>query len=370
MQSLLHLLRRIRSLCIKELLVILKDPSSRVVLVMPLIVQSILFGYAATYDLTYVPYVVCDQSRGEFSRDVLARIDGAGIFDRIATLDNAAQVENWIYDGKALLAVQIPPDFEERLRSGENTSLQLILDGRNSTTASIAMGYVAQMVSDWNGSRGASSPIKLISRSRYNPQLETRWNIMPAMIVTLSLMQILILSALSVAREREQGTFDQMLVTPLSPWEILVGKAIPPVLVGIVQGSLIFAVCVFWFDIPFAGNLGTLYLTLFLFTLSVSGLGLSLSAVSKNMQQAMVFCFVLTMPLILLSGLTTPVSAMPESFQIATYVNPVRFAVESIRRIYLEGSGIADIAHNFIPMLAVSAITLPLAAWLFKNRMA
>ena len=362
-------LRRIHSLCIKELLVILKDPSSRVILVVPVIMQSILFGNAATYDLNYVPYVVCDQSRSEISRDILARIDGAGMFERVATLNSTAETEEWIYDGKALLAVLMAPDMESRIRSGRDGTVQIILDGRNSTTASIAMGYVSQIVADWNSRRGGGSAVKLVSRSRYNPQLETRWNIMPAMIASLSLIQILILSALSVAREREQGTFDQMLVTPLSPWEILIGKAIPPVIVGLVQATLILLVCIFGFGIPFAGNLGTLYLTLFVFTLSISGLGLSLSAISKSMQQAMVFCFVIMMPLILLSGLTTPVSSMPRSFQLATYVNPVRFAVEGIRRIYLEGAGLMDIVGLYIPMLAVAAVTLPLAGWLFKNRL-
>ena len=179
----------------------------------------------------------------------------------------------------------------------------------------------------------------------------------------------MLLAALSVAREREQGTFDQMLVTPLSPWEILIGKAIPPVVVGIAQASLVLLVCLFWFDIPFAGSFADLYIALGVFTLSCAGLGLCISAISLNMQQALVYCFVVLLPMVLLSGLATPVSAMPEALQIATYANPLRFALVCVRSIYLEGSTLADVAQNFVPMLAVAAVTLPLAGWLFRNRL-
>ena len=367
--TILLLLRRIRSLCVKELLVILKDPSSRMVLVVPILIQSLLFGYAATYDLNYVPYVVCDQSRSALSRDLIAHIDATGMFSRQATLAKSSDVEPWIFDGKALLALQIGPDFAERLHRGDKAMVQVILDGRNSTTASIAMGYVGQMITGWNEKHGLLSPVSVVSRAWFNPQLETRWNIMPAMIACLSFIQVLILGALSVAREREQGTFDQMLVTPLSPWEILLGKAIPPILLGLTQSTLVLLICIFWFKIPFAGKIPTLYAALLLFTLSSSGIGLCISAVARNMQQAMVFCFVLIMPLMLLSGMATPVSSMPEAFQTATCANPVRFAILCVRRIYLEGASLADIAPNFIPMLAVAVFTLPLAGWLFRNRL-
>ena len=367
--NIILLLRRVRSLCIKELLVILKDPSSRLVLVLPILVQSLIFGYAATYDLNYVPYVVCDQSHSALSRDLISHIDAAGMFSRLATLSDSSQAESWIYDGKALLAIQIESDFSERLHAGRNAAVQVILDGRNSTTASIAMGYIGMIITAWNENRGLRSPVSVVTRAWFNPHLETRWNIMPAMIACLSFLQVLILGALSVAREREQGTFDQMLITPLSPWEILIGKAIPPILVGLVQSSLVLLVCIFWFRIPFAGELHTLYSALLLFTLSSSGIGLCISAIARSMQQAMVYCFVLMMPLMLLSGMATPVTSMPEMFQTATCVNPLRFAIDSVRRIYLEGAALSDISVNFIPMLAVAAITLPLAAWLFRNRL-
>ena len=366
---LILLFRRLRSLCIKELLIIFKDPANRLVLIIPVVIQSFIFGYAATYDLNYVPYVICDQSRSTLSRDFIARLDGSEKFSRQATPDSTAQAEAWIYDGRALLAIQIGSDFADRILSGRNADVQVILDGRNSTTASIALGYLAQITEDWNRSLGKTNPVSLITRAWFNPQLETRWNIMPGMLASLSIIQIMVLAALSVAREREQGTFDQMLVTPLSPWEILIGKAIPPVVVGLAQASLILLVCLFWFDIPFAGSFADLYISLGVFTLSCAGLGLCISAVSLNMQQALVYCFVVLLPMVLLSGLATPVSAMPEIMQTATCANPLRFALVCVRSVYLEGAPLSDIAENFIPMLAVAAVTLPLAGWLFRNRL-
>jgi len=362
-------LSRLRRLIRKETLIILKDPANRLILIIPVLMQSVLFGYAATFDLTDIPYILVEQSHSASARDFLARLDGTGIFHRVAELPNNAEVPSLIDKGAALIAIQIPADFERQLRSGREGQVQVLLDGRNSTTAGVALNYLSTITSSLNAARGAAPPIELRTRAWFNPNLETRWNIMPAMLASLTLIQILVLAGLSVAREREQGTFDQMLVTPLNPMEILLGKAIPPVIIGMFQTTVVLMVALHWFKIPLAGSLIPLFGTLFIFTFSVVGLGLCLSAVSKNMQQAMIFCFVLLLPMILLSGLATPIKAMPVPMQIATYANPLRFAIVAVRRIYLEGCGFADVAVNFIPMLVVSAIALPLAAWLFRNRL-
>lgn len=216
----------------------------------------------------------------------------------------------------------------------------------------------------------ATPPVNVVSRSWYNPNLETRWPLIPALIATLSMMQTLMLTALSVAREREQGTFDQLLVTPYTPLEIMLGKAIPPTLIGLAQATLVLLMALFWFDIPMAGSLLNLYGGLAVFTIACVGLGMSISAISLNMQQAMLYTFVLIMPLTLLSGLATPVRNMPEFLQIVTYANPLRFGIDLIQRVYLEGASLADVGLNLIPMLVVAAVTLPLASWLFRHRLA
>ena len=353
----------------KEMLALLKDPGSRALLVGPAFAQALLFGYGATYDLTHVPYVVVEQSGGAAAGELLARLDGTGVFERVATLHSTSAIAAHIDDGSALLALAIPADFEARLAAGREAPLQLILDGRNSSTAGAAAAYVGAIVAGYNQSRGQVPAVTIERRAWYNPNLESRWTLMPALIGALSMLQTLLLAALSVAREREQGTFDQLLVTPLTPMQILVGKALPAIFIGIVQSTIIFLIILFWFRIPFNGSIWLLYLGLFAFTGASVGVGLSISAVSASMQQAMLYTFMILMPLMLLSGLITPARNMPEILQYATYVNPLRFGIEIVRRVYLEGAGFADVAPDFIPLLVVAAVTLPLAAWLFRHRL-
>lgn len=354
----------------KEFLAILKDPANRVTLFVPPLLQALLFGYGATYDLTNVPYALLDQSRGAAAVELVSKLDGTGVFHRVATLDSPTQIATVIDNGQALLVLSIPSDFEGRLNAGQEAPLQMILDGRNSSTAGSAAGYMANIVGSYNQQLSGAPTVGIEKRVWYNPNLESRWTMMPALIASLSMIQTLLLAALSVAREREQGTFDQLLVTPLTPMQILVGKAVPSICVGLVQSTIILLIIRFWFQIPMAGSLWLLYGGLLMFTVAAVGIGLSISALSATMQQAMLYTFVLIMPLMLLSGLLTSVKNMPEVLQTATYVNPLRFGIDIVRRVYLQGATFADVATSFVPLLAVAAVTLPLAAWLFRNRLA
>lgn len=358
----------------KELMAVLKDPASRVILFVPILMQSLLFGYGATYDLTRVPYAVLDLSHSASAAQLLARIDGTGYFQRVATLESMAQVETTINTQQALMVIQINPQLESQLLSGAPAPIQLILDARNSTTANSAASYVMSIVDAFNTQRAqqngaAPAPLSIETRSWFNPNLETRWNFMPALIASLSMLQTMLLTALSVAREREQGTFDQLLVTPLSPTEIMIGKAVPPIMIGLVQSTLVLLVTRFWFHIPMAGNVLTLYIALATFLIACVGIGLSISALSINMQQAMLYTFVLLMPMMLLSGLATPLATMPEVLQLATLANPLRFGIDMVRRIYLEGAGLGAVTSDLLPLLLIAALTLPTAAWLFRNRL-
>ena len=367
-------LMRIFNLMHKEFKVIFKDPASRIILFAPVFIQSLLFGYAATFDLNDVPYVVVDQSHSVSSNEFFSHLDSTGVFHRVASLQNAQQITAPIDNQQALMAIQIPADFERQLLRGKSAPIQVILDARNSSTAGMAAQYVSSVVGrfnqQWREEHGARiTGIQIETRAWYNPNLESRWNIIPALIASLAFLQTLLMTALSVAREREQGTFDMLMVTPMSPYEIMVGKALSSVAIGLVQSTLVLLVAIFWFQIPFVGSLLTLYLGLIIFTVSSVGLGLAISAISANMQQAMLYSFVLLMPLMLLSGLMTPVKNMPTVLQWITYANPLRFAMDYVRRVYLEGAPFTLVAHNLIPMLVVAAITLPYAAWLFRNRL-
>jgi ABC-2 type transport system permease protein len=366
---------RIFALTRKELLTILKDPRSRFSLLVPPILQCLIFGYAATYDLNDVPYAVLDRDRSAVSRQLLAGLDGSRVFHRTADLDRAADVKIYIDEQRALLVIQIDQDFERRLLSGQPANVQVIADGRNSNTAGTAMGYVSAVVeafnANWRAANGpGGQPIRIVPRAWYNPNLETRWHMIPGLIGTLTMLQTLLLTAMSVAREREQGTFDQLLVTPFRPAEIIAGKTLPSMLIGMVQATNILMIAQLWFRIPFAGSFVTLYAGLSLFLLAAVGIGLLLSSVAATMQQAMLFSFVLMMPFILLSGLVTPVSSMPEVLQYMTLVNPLRYAIEIVHRVYLEGAGLGRLMTNLWPLAALAAITLSVASWMFRHRLA
>jgi ABC-2 type transport system permease protein len=374
MNGLLPFLRRVANLCRKELKVILKDPASRVVLFAPVLVQSLMFGYAATLDLRQAPYALLDMDHGEAATRLVARVESSGVFERVATLRNQRDIAPVVDAGDALFVLVIPPRFERRLVAGEETPVQLLLDARNSTTAGTAAGYVGAIVSrfnaDWRMEHGGGNPpMSMDVRSWYNPNLETRWFMMTAMIAILSMLQTLMLTALSVAREREQGTFDQLLVTPCTPAEIMIGKSVPSIVVGLVQASLVLLIATLWFRIPMAGSLAALYVALLVFMLACVGIGLAISALAANMQQAMLYTFVLMMPLVLLSGMTTPIANMPVAMQWLTAVDPARYAIHMVQRVYLEGAGLGTVLGDIFPLLGIAAATLPLAAWLFRNRL-
>lgn len=354
----------------KEFLIILKDPANRVVLFAPALIQALLFGYAATFDVNHVNYAVLDQSNSEISKKITQHLDGTGLFNRTATLQNNNQIQHIIDNNIALAVITIPNDFEYKLNRGEISPIQVILDGRNSSTAGIAGGYIRNIIAQVNQEYlGLMPSIHIESRTWYNPNEESRWGLMTSLIAALSMIQTLLLSALSVAREREQGTFDQMLVTPYSPIEIMIGKALPPIFVGLMQSTIILLVIMFWFQIPMHGSMILLYFSLLIFNITIVGVGLSISAISLNMQQAMLLTFFLIMPLMLLSGLLTPIQNMPYVLEIGTYANPLRFGIDLVQRIYLEDASFSQIKMNFVPMLVLAAITLPLATWLFRNRL-
>ncbi|HEY7862837.1 MAG TPA: ABC transporter permease [Thermoanaerobaculia bacterium] len=365
---------RILALIRKELLAILKDPRSRFMLFAPPVVQCLVFGYAATYDLNHVPYAAFDRDRSASSGELLAKLDGSGIFQRVADLRRQVEVRQAIDEGRVLLVVQIEPDFERRLQTGLLANVQVIADGRNSNTAGTAMGYVEAVVEsfnlEWRAARGLDGrAVKVTSRAWYNPNLETRWHMVPALIGTLTLLQTLLLTGMSVAREREQGTFDQLLVTPLRPAEIMVGKALPSMLVGLAQATLILLVAQLWFRIPFAGSYLTLYIGLAFFLLAAVGMGLLLSSVAATMQQAMLYSFLLLMPFALLSGLATPIESMPDFLQVLTLANPLRYAIEIAHRVYLEGADLGLLAPQLWPLAIMAAVTLPIASWMFRHKL-
>ena len=248
--SLIIWFSQVRALIRKELLVLMKDPVSRSILIAPVIIQAFLFGYAASFDLRYVPYAVMDSCNCKASTELLTHLDSTGMFIRAMTLTSQSQIEDAVVTGKVVAAINIPSDFATKLSSGQTAPVELILDGRNSMTASLAGAYISSIATNYGASiTGQKSAVSVDTRSWYNPTLDSRWNILIALIASLSLLQTMMMAAFSVARERERGTFDQLLVTPLTPPQILVGKAVPSIIIGVAQSTLIFLIVQFWFGI-------------------------------------------------------------------------------------------------------------------------
>ncbi len=368
------MLRRIAALVKKEFLSLFKDKKSRVVVVVPPIVQLLVFGYAATYDLTDVPFVVYNEDTGGASRELIAGFNGSPHFREVARIDHEGQIASLVDSKDALLVLHIAPRFSADLLRGRTGALQVIVDGRNSNTALIAMNYVRTIVSRFNRTWAerhgwAPPPAGVEVRAWFNPNLESRWFVVPGIVGLLTLVVTMLVTALSIAREREQGTFDQLLVAPYRPFEILVGKALPGLIIGMGEASLIIFMAVFWFRIPLLGSLLTLYAGLALFLLSAIGVGLMISSLAVTQQQGLLGAFLFLVPSVILSGFTTPIANMPEPVQWLTLVNPLRYFMVILRGVFLQGAPFRLMLNQFWPMALIGVVNLTAANWLSRHRM-
>lgn len=366
--------RRVIALMIKEFLALLKDKKGRMVFIGPPIIQLIVFGYAATFDLNEVPYAVFNEDSGAAARQFLQRIEGSPAFRLAGYLENDRQIAPLIDTRKVLMVLHIGPRFTEDLLLRRPAPLQVIIDGRNSNTAMLLAGYMRTILTrfnqEWAESNGYSPlPAKLNIRAWFNPSLQSRWFIVPGIVGLLTLVVTVMVTALSVAREREAGTFDQLLVTPLRPVEILLGKALPGMVIGFLEATLIILIAVLWFHVPLRGSLVALYLGLFLFLLSVIGVGLMISSIAVTQQQGLLGGFLFLVPSIILSGFATPIANMPQTVQYLTLINPMRYFLVILRSVFLEGASIPLLWPEFWPMAIIGIVNLALAGWLFRHRM-
>lgn len=365
---------RIIALAIKELLAILRDKKSRIVLIGPPIAQLLVFGYAATFDLNNIPVAVYNEDRGAPSRALIARLAGSPHFEQVVRIDHDGQIAPLINNRKVSMVLHLGPDFSSDLKRGMPTSAQVIIEGRNSNSALLTLGYMRSIIAEFNldwarqqGQRGPPATLKI--RPWFNENLLSLWFIVPGIIGLITLVITTIVTGLSVAREREAGTFDQLLVTPMRPVEILMGKSIPGILIGLVEGSFILLLAIYWFDVPLRGNLGALYLGMFLFLLSAVGIGLMISSLAVTQQQGILGAFLFLVPAVILSGFATPISNMPELVQQLTLANPLRYFLVIVRGVFLEGDSFGLLVDQYWPMAIIALVTLTLAGWLFRNRM-
>ncbi len=365
---------RIVALMIKEFLALLKEKKSRFVIIIPPVLQLLVFGYAATYDLKHVPYALYNEDRGLFSRELIAKFSGSPTFMEQSRIIHEEQIAPLINDKKVLLVLHIKPDFSRNLLNGRTTSVQIIADGRNSNTAMLALNYVNSIINqlneDWSERLGKPlPPARLEVRAWFNPNLESQWFMVPGIVGLLTLVVTMLVTALSVAREREQGTFDQLLVTPFRSFEILMGKALPGFFIGISEATVVIVVAVLWFRVPLLGHLWTLYIGVVLFVLSAIGVGLMISSLAVTLQQGLLGAFLFLVPSIILSGFTTPIANMPPLIQHVTLINPMRYFMVVLRGIFLEGTPFILLIDQFWPMAVIGIVTLAIAGTLFRHRM-
>ena len=366
-------IQRILALAIKELLAVLKDKKARIVLVVPPILQLLVFGYAANFDLNNVPIAIYNEDRSLPSRELIARIVGSPHFQLHSYLSSDAEITPLIDNREVLTVLHIGPKFGMDLNRDGSATVQTIIDGRNSNTALLLQGYLRGIVSEFNNNwakeNGRPTPPATVQvRPWFNQNLESRWFFVPGLVGLLSLLITTIITSLSVAREREDGTFDQLLVTPLRPIEILIGKSVPGVLIGIFEGTFILIMAVLWFDIPFRGSLVALYIGLSLFVLSGVGIGLMISSLAVTQQQGMLGAFLFMVPAVLLGGFATPIENMPHAVQVLTYVDPLRYFLVILRAVFLEGDSADMLIPYYWPMALIALFTLSCATWLFRHR--
>jgi ABC-2 type transport system permease protein len=368
------MLGRIFALVTKEFLALLKDKRSRLVLIIPPLIQLMVFGYAATFDLKNVPFAVYNEDSGFVSLQLLAAFDGSRSFTRVAQVTHESEIAPLIDGKQVLMVIHAGPNFSADLLSGRPAALQIIVDGRNSNTAMLAINDVREMIDRFNlawaaDHGGIQPPVHIETRAWFNPNLDSRWFFLPGIVGILTLLVTMLVTALSVAREREQGTFDQLLVTPLRPVEILIGKTLPGFIIGLTEASVITLAAVFWFKVPLLGSLLTLYTGIALFLLSGVGVGLMISSFAVTQQQGLLGAFIFMVPSIILSGFATPIRNMPQLVQDITLLNPMRYFLLVLRGVFLEGLPFHLLIQQFWPMAVIGVTAFGIAGWLFRHRM-
>ena len=354
----------------KELRQVFRDPRlKRVIFVAP-IVQLLVFGYAVSTDVRNTSTLVVDGDRTRASRELVDAFTASGYFRIVGLAEKPADLVRALDHGDAALGIAIPPGFSRDLDQGR-AQVQLLFDGTNSNLATVARGYAERIVQSYAASHApASMPppvVDLRSRAWFNPELASRTYNVPAVIGALLLLLCLLLTSLAVVREREIGTLEQLLVSPLEPGELILGKSLPFALIGLVDLGLVTMVALFWFRVPFRGSLLLLLAASILFILSALGLGLLISTISNTQQEAFMSAFLVFLPSMLLSGFMFPVSSMPEVFQAVTLLNPLRHYLEIVRAIFLKGAGLDALWHQFLALLVMGTSLLWLAARRFRS---
>jgi len=373
-------MQRLRRLVIKEFLELRQNPRLFGLVIVAPIIQLTMLGYAATTDVKDVPVVIADGDRSPASRALIARFDASRNFTVINTVTTVSEVDSYLLRGQAWIALAIPQGYGAAVQAGEPVSLQVVADGSDSNSTTVALGYATALVGEYAaellptpvpGTVGAVPGIDLRIRVLFNSQLESRFFMIPGVLALLLLLVTANLAAMAIVREKELGTLEQLNVTPLRRWELIVGKLLPYGVIAMIDVLLVTAVAVFWFEVPFRGSFVLLLATSLLYLVCTLALGLLISTISETQQQAMMTAtFFFLTPMIYLSGFIFPIENMPRVIQYATYAIPLRYFLVIVRGIFLKGIGLSLLWPETVALAIWGAIVLTLAVARSRKRAA
>jgi len=375
------MLRKVRYFFVKELIQTLRDKRMRITLIVPPILQLIVFGYAANLDVKHIRTAIRDLDQSVSSRDLIGRFSSSKYFDIVSFPDTPREVKDLINQGKTTVSIEIPTDFSRKLKKGDTATVQIILDGTESNTALIALGYANQILSEFStqilvkrlnraGMIGfEQAGVDLQQRTWFNPNFESRIFYVPGVIASIAFLIPIILTAQAIVREREIGTLEQIMVTPIKSWELMLGKTLPFALVGLFDVIMIALIGVFWFEVPLRGNPLVLLLGAVLFLMSSVAIGLFISTICSTQQQAQISTFFFTMPAFTLSGFAFPIENMPEWIQFLTYANPLRYFLVIIRGVFLKANGLDILWPQMLALGILGTLMILLSSLRFQKRL-
>jgi ABC-2 type transport system permease protein len=362
---------RLWRLIVKELQAVVGNRQGRFMLIMPVILQTLLFPFAATLEVKNSTLAVYNQDAGPIAIELVQRLASTAAFTHVLNLHSEQELQAALTEQQALLAVRFAPDFSRQVLAGQPAPVQLIMDGRRSNAGQIASAYASDVMTGYLLARSGRPPTStLVVRNLYNPNLEYKWFVLPSLVAIITTIGCLMVTALSVAREREEGTFDQLLVSPLTPTYIMAGKAVPGILVAMAQGGAIALVAHWAYGVPFTGSVGLLLVGMVAYGLALAGIGLLISSVVSTQQQAFLGVFAFMVPAVILSGYVSPIENMPTFFQWVAEVNPLTYFIAMLKGIFLKSNAWPDVAARLWPLMLIALTTLTTAWVLFRRQLA
>ncbi len=377
-------LHNIRIMIKKEFALVMRDPKMRAIMIVPPILMSLVFGYAVNTDVTNVSFAVFDRDRTSTSREFVQQFVASPYFDMYAYIDSPVEALRLIEKGNIDFYLEIPNNFGKNLKIGRAIALQVILDGTDSSRASVIQSYINALTLSYVQERFTNvikikimqrsqfgnqvGSIELIPRYWFNQDLKSINFYLPGVIAMLISLITIMLTAMSIVKEREAGTMEQIRVSPLTPNEYIIGKLVPFAIIAFIDIIIITAIAIFWFGIPFRGSFIFLLACGLIYIISALAIGLFISTVSSTQQQAMLSSFMFFVPAILFSGVIFPIYSMPVVFQLITYLNPMRYFVEIVRSVFLKGTGFSYLWHNIVILIIMGIVILRLSVWQFGKR--